>query len=102
MLRRLRAGGATPVGLVLALQRHFRTLLTAASGERGLARLRPPVWGQRRDALLRQLRGWRPERLEQACHLLLETDARLRSSGAPPEFAVLERTALRLAIMGRR
>ncbi len=106
LLRRLHAGGATPVGLLLALQRHFRALLLVGTGEggpqAGLARVRPPLWGHRRDVFVRQLRRWRVDRLEQACRLLFETDSRIRSSSAAPDHAMLERSALRLAMMARR
>ena len=106
LLRRLRAGGTTPVGLLLALQRHFRTLLLAAvhagGPDAGIARVRPPLWGKRRDAFVRQLRKWRSNRLEQACRLLFEADSRVRSSGAAPDFALVERCALRLAIIAQR
>ena len=105
LLRRLAAEGEQPVGLGLSLQRHFRQLLTAASApggpQSGLAALRPPVWGPRRDQMQGQLRRWTASRLEQACRILFETDARLRSGEAAPAMAVLERCALRLAIMGR-
>jgi len=106
LLRRLRAGGTSPVGLLLALQRHFRTLLLAAAQaggpDAGIARIRPPPWGKRRDAFVRQLRKWSRNRLEQACRLLFEADSRVRSSGAAPDFALVERCALRLAIIARR
>ena len=102
LLRRLQAGGATPVGILIQLQRHFRMLLQAASSEGGLARVRPPLWGARRDQVKVQLGKWSPARLEQANRLLFETDARLRSSDRAPDFALLERAALRLAIMAAR
>ncbi|MFK7941719.1 MAG: DNA polymerase III subunit delta [Paracoccaceae bacterium] len=105
LLRRLSAEGAAPVTVLIRLQQHFRQLLqagTAAGGSSaGLAALKPPVWGPRRDQMQGQLRNWTPSRLEQACRLLFETDGRLRSSQLAPDWAVLERMALRLAIMGR-
>ncbi|MEM1298936.1 MAG: DNA polymerase III subunit delta [Pseudomonadota bacterium] len=105
LLRRIAAEGSAPVGVLLAMQRHFRQLLQAGSApggpSAGLAALRPPVWGPRRDQMQGQLRRWTAARLEQACRLLLEVDAGLRSSQLAPDWAVLERVALRLAIMGR-
>jgi len=106
LLRRLKASGAAPVSVLLALQRHFRVLLRAASlpggGEAALNAMRPPLWGPRRRAVAAQLRSWTLPRLEQAARLIFEADGRLRSAARPPEWAVVERCALRLAIMGAR
>lgn len=102
LLRRLQAGGATPVGVLIQLQRHFRMLLQIASSESGLARVRPPLWGARREEVTAQLNKWTGPRLEQANRLLFDTDGRLRSSDRAPDFALLERAALRLAIMAAR
>lgn len=101
-LRRLAASGANAVGVAIALQRHFCALLTAAGSKDGIAALRPQPQGPRRDRIQRQLRLWSASRLEQANRLLFEVDARLRSSAPPPEFALLERAALRLAMLAPR
>ncbi|MEM1163898.1 MAG: DNA polymerase III subunit delta [Pseudomonadota bacterium] len=104
-LQKLKAGSASPVSILIGMSRHFRLLLrinTSAGGpEAGLSGIRPPLWGPRRDRISSQARRWSQDRLEQANQLLFETDARLRSVANAPEFAVLERTALRLALMGR-
>lgn len=103
MLRQLVAAGATPVGMVLALQRHFRQLLLAASAgsnpEAGLSRIKPPLWGARRDAARAQLARWPRHKLEMAARLLFNTDARIRSADHAPALALVERCALRLAMM---
>ena len=102
MLRRLRASGANAVSILLALGRHFRALLGVAVSDGGIATMRPPPYGPRRDRIGRQLRRWDVTRLEEANRLIFETDARLRSSSAPPEFPLLERVAMRIAIMGSK
>ena len=106
LMQRLSAGGAAPVSMLLALQRHFRQLLQAVSApggpDKGLASLRPPAWGPRRDAMSRQLRQWGQGRLEQANRVLFDTDRKVRSAGQTPDMALVERCALRLAIMGSR
>lgn len=105
LLRRMQASGATPVSTVLAMQRHFRLLLRAASagsGEAALGAIRPPLWGTRRAAVARQLRQWSLPRLEQAARLIFEADGKIRSAAKHPDWAVVERCALRLAIMGAR
>lgn len=105
LLRRIMASGVTAVGLVLALQRHFRQLLLAAGvdggPEAGLGRIRPPLWGARRDAMRAQLQRWRIERIEMAIRLLFDVDSRLRSEEQVPDLALVERCALRLALMAR-
>jgi DNA polymerase-3 subunit delta len=103
LLRRVTAAGTTPVSLLIALQRHFRQLLIAAStdggADAGLGRLRPPLWGARRDAMRAQLGAWRRDRLEAAARLLFEADGRIRSADRVPALALVERCALRLALM---
>ena len=101
-LRRLQASGTAPVAILIMLQQHFRALFLAESSGQGIAALRPQPQGPRRDSFLRQMRAWTGVRLEQANRLLFEVDAQVRSSAPVPEFAVLERAALRLAMMAAR
>lgn len=105
LMRRLEGQGVTPVALCIGAMRHFRSLHFAASdpsgAANGLARMRPPVFGPRRDRLLTQLQGWGLNRLEDALSLLVETDLTLRSSSRAPAMAVMERALIRLAMMRR-
>lgn len=106
VMKRLRAQGVQPVGLCMAASRHFRALYAAASDpggiSKGMASLRPPIFGPRRDRMQRQAQKWGAARLEDALTLITDTDLQLRSAGqtAPP-MAVLERTLIRLAMMPR-
>jgi DNA polymerase-3 subunit delta len=108
LIQRLAAQGVTPVRLSIAAGRHFRALYRAASDPegpgKGIARLRPPVWGPRRDRMERQARAWGAERLQAALEVLAETDRTLRSANqTAPQMALMERTLLRLAhLRGRR
>ena len=106
MLRRLQSQGTLPVSLCIGATRHFRTLHGAASDPggpgAGIGKLRPPVFGPRRDAILRQAQAWGVAKLEQALHLLTETDLALRSAAPAPQMAVMERALIRLSMMGRR
>jgi len=107
VMKRLRAQGVQPVGLCIAATRHFRTLYAAASDpggpSQGIARVRPPVFGPRRDRMQRQAQGWGAARLEQALSLLFETDLTLRSAGrSAPDMPLVERTLIRLAMLSRR
>lgn len=105
LLRRLEAQGTNATGLCIGATRHFRTLYTISADTggpaSGIGRLRPPVFGPRRDRLLRQAQNWRTDRLERALSLLAETDLQLRSAGrTAPAMALVERTLIRLAMMG--
>jgi len=107
VMKRLRAQGVQPVGLCMAASRHFRTLYAAASdpggAAQGIGRLRPPVFGPRRDRLMRQAQAWSAPRLEEAVTLITDCDLALRSAGqTAPAMALLERALIRLAMMPRR
>ncbi|WGH77363.1 DNA polymerase III subunit delta [Jannaschia ovalis] len=100
LMQRLGGQGVAAVQLVIFATRHFQQLHAAAVGG-GVGNLRPPVFGPRRDAMDRQVRGWGAAKLEQALALLMETDLTLRSSSRAPQMAVMERALIRLAMMAR-
>ena len=107
ILRRIYAQGTAPVGLCIGAARHFRALHTASCDPGGAAlgvgKLRPPVFGPRRDAMIRQAGAWGRDRIERALTLLLDTDLALRSAGqTAPQQALVERALIRLAMMARR
>ncbi|MEP2530284.1 DNA polymerase III subunit delta [Shimia sp.] len=107
VLRKLQAQGVNPVALLISATRHFRALYTAASdpggASAGIARMRPPIFGPRRDRMMRQASGWGAAKLEQALTGLTDTDLQLRSAGQrAPDMALVERLFLRLAMLGRR
>lgn len=105
-LQNLYAQGVTPVTLCIGATRHFRRLHTVASDPggpgSGVGKLRPPVFGPRRDKIARQASDWGRERLERALTTLTDTDLQMRSSNGAPQLALMERTLIRLAMMGRR
>ena len=104
LMRRLEAQGTNAVSLVIGATRHFRTLYAAAAhpggAAEGIARLRPPVFGPRRDRMLRQAQNWGAPKLETALTVLTDTDLQLRSAGqTAPGMAVAERALIRLAML---
>ena len=105
LLRRLYAQGTTPVTLCISAMRHFRALHAAASDPggpaSGIGRLRPPVFGPRRDAMVRQAQNWGRDKLERAVTLLIDTDLQLRSASTAPQQALVERALIRLSMMSR-
>ena len=103
LVRRLAAQGSGAVALTVAAGRHFRAIHAAAALPGGVAGLRPPVHGPRRDALARQARDWGAARAEEALGILTETDLALRSPGArAPDLALVERALIRVAMLARR
>lgn len=101
LLARLGAQGVGPVAVAIQALRHFRAVLAVASDpggvQAGLAALRPPVGGPRREALARAAGSWRRERIEEGLAALVELDLSLRSASPAPERALLERVLMRLA-----
>jgi DNA polymerase-3 subunit delta len=107
VMRKLQAQGVTAVSLCIGATRHFRTLYAAASDpggpSAGIGRVRPPVFGPRRDKMVRQAQNWGVNKLETALTLLTDTDLKLRSAGQnAPALAVMERALIRLAMLGQQ
>jgi len=103
MLNRLFGQGVNPTTLCIAVTRHFRNLHSAASHpsgpDIGLSRARPPVFGLRKERMVRQVRQWGGMRLEKALCVLIDTDLSLRSSSKAPTHAMLERAFIRISMM---
>lgn len=106
VLRNLYAQGVTPVTLCIGAMRHFRRLHVVASDPggpgAGIGKLRPPVFGPRRNKIERHANQWGRDRLERALTALTDVDLQLRSASSAPQGALLERTLIRLAMMARR
>jgi DNA polymerase-3 subunit delta len=106
LLRNLYAQGVAPVTLCIGAMRHFRLLHIVASDPggpaSGIGRLRPPVFGPRRDKIIRQASHWGRDRLERALTALTDVDLQLRSANTAPPHALMERTLIRLAMISQR
>ncbi|ROU02962.1 DNA polymerase III subunit delta [Histidinibacterium lentulum] len=104
ILRRLWAQGTTPVSLCIGATRYFRQLHLVAADpggpEAGIGRMRPPVFGPRRERIVRFARRWGMYRLEEALGILTETDLQLRSVSMAPQASVMERSLIRLTMLG--
>lgn len=102
LIARLSAAGTAPTRMLLAASAHFRNLLRLATAEggpeRALAQIRPPVWGPRRNEIVRQSRKWGAPRLESGLRLLFAAELGLRTPGQRPDRALVERTLIRLAM----
>ncbi len=105
-MHRLAAQGVNPTTLCIGATRHFKQLHAAATSDQGpeaaLTRARPPVFGPRRDRMIRQARTWGGPRLEAVLQVLTDTDLALRSSRPVPAMAMMERAFIRIAMMRPR
>ena len=107
IMGQLLSQGIKPVALSIGATRHFKLLFTIATDAGGLVsgatRLRPPVYGLRKDRLLKHANIWGVVKLKQAMEMLIDLDLKLRSGGQlSPSAALVERTMIRLAIMAQR
>jgi len=101
VMQRLSGQGVAAVTLCIGATRHFRTLHAASATPGG-----GNVWNavrnfKARERMQAQARAWPLHKLEIALSLLIETDLSLRSSTRAPAMAVMERTLIRLAMLGR-
>lgn len=106
-LQRVWAQGTDPVALAIGAIRHFRALHAVAAHpggvSRGMAALKPPVFGPRRDRMERQAARWGMARAEDALGILVDADLSLRSGGATvPPAALIERALFRVTFLIRR
>lgn len=105
-LYRASAAGASPIGLLRALQRSFSRLQMARrfmemgdSADAAMKKLRPPVFFGERRAFEQHLSIWSGAKLDQALRMLVDAELDAKKTGAP-QREIIERTALRLAVMG--
>ena len=104
IVSRLQSQGVLPVTLVIAATRHFKILFSVATNPKGpvagVATLRPPVYGPRKESLIKQAQKWGPEKIKGAIKIITATDLQLRSQNqVAPQMALVERLFIRLAMM---
>ena len=103
IINRLRSQGVLPVTLVIAIARHFKVLFSIATNPKGasagVAAVKPPVFGPRKEKLINQAQKWGPEKIKGAIKIITETDLQLRSPNQQaPQMALVERLFIRLAM----
>jgi DNA polymerase III subunit delta len=103
LLARLQSQGVAPVLLTIMALRHFRALHAIVSHPggvgAGIAAVRPPLFGPRRDKLAGQAGQWGLARVERALSEIIDADLTLRSASNAPEMPVVERCMIRLAML---
>lgn len=108
ILARMRAQGRSATSLAIGAARRLRVMhgVLADAEHHGadaaLKRVRPPVFGPRRDALARACRVWTSPAVEAGLKVLLETDDQLRRSAPGSGYATLERAFLKLSLTAAR
>ena len=107
IMGRLLSQGIQPVTICILATKHFKTLFKIAvhpDGPRsGIANLRPPVFGLRRDRLARHGKLWSVNKAKQAIKALTDLDLVLRSADqSAPASALAERAMIRLSMMAKR
>ncbi|MEO1137374.1 MAG: DNA polymerase III subunit delta [Pseudomonadota bacterium] len=107
-LHKAATAGASPIGVLRALQRKFSRLKFAQElidgGETTAAamkKLRPPVFFAEQRAFENRLYKWRGAKLERALRMLIDAELEAKTTGAP-QREIVERTALRLAVIAAR
>jgi DNA polymerase-3 subunit delta len=85
---RAMAEGLNPVSALRAAANHFKRLHQVADAgdvEQAAGRLRPPVFWKIKSRFVAQARAWRPGEIGRALELLLEAEARCKTTGVPTE-----------------
>ncbi len=107
-LHKAATAGASPIGLLRAIQRQFARLKSAndhmAAGDSAasaMKKLRPPVFFAEQRAFENRLYKWRGPKVDQALRMLVDAELEAKSTGAP-QREIVERTALRLSVMAKR
>ena len=104
IMGRLKSQGILPVTLIISATRHFKALFSIISNPGGVSAgataLRPPVYGPRKDALIKQAQKWGTTKIKIALKILTDTDLQLRSSNQQaPQIALTERVFIRIAML---
>jgi DNA polymerase-3 subunit delta len=107
LMARMKAQGQAPTSVAIGAARLFRQIHLVGSVGGGdvdsaIGALRPPVFGPRRAALVRQCRIWRRDSAEAVLRLLLETDGLLRGGSGAAGYAILERAFLKIAMTAQK
>ncbi len=108
-LSRLKPDASSNASLLIAMSWQAKRLYSMVSAvesgvprEKALAALRPPVFGDARARLSRQLGCWSVASLESALRLIHEAQLSSRSAGGAQPDAATSRTILRITMMAAR
>ena len=107
LMQRLKSQGMQPVTLCISAVRHFKILFSIASdpagASAGISKLRPPVFGPRRDRFQRSATRWSLSKSKMALQTLTDLDLQLRSANQhTPALELVERALIRLAMAAQK
>lgn len=106
LLNRLESQGQSPVSIARSLSWRLRQLhqvrMASGSPDAAISSLRPPVFGARKDLLIRAANMWPLRNVEGALQIALELDNSLRGSSGLSGFSLVERCLLKLALTAAR
>jgi DNA polymerase-3 subunit delta len=107
LMQRLKSQGMQPVTLCISAVRHFKILFSIASdpagASAGISKLRPPVFGPRRDRFQRSATRWSLSKSKMALQTLTDLDLQLRSANQhAPALELVERALIRLAMAAQK
>ena len=85
------------------VEQQNRVVLEKTEIQNGNSNQQPPIFGPRRNAILRQLQLWNSGNLKAALAYLVELDLNLRSVASNyPASAMTERLLIRVAMLAKR
>jgi DNA polymerase-3 subunit delta len=106
-LARAFQGGASPVSVLRAAQRHIQRLHLVAGKvaagtpmDAAIKGLRPPVFFKQADRFRAQARTWNPDRLATALDLLTEAELGAKTTGHPDRL-ICQRVLMQIAMAAR-
>ena len=103
LLLKIKTKGQNPTSTYIIINRYFINLhmlaIQPSNIEQTLSRIRPPVFGTRRSKLISNSRKWGVKRIESALALLHESGLALRSSKSIPQYAIIDRTLIKISMM---
>ncbi len=101
------AAGASPIGLLRALQRQVSRIKAAKAhmdagdnASAAMKKLRPPVFFGEQRAFEQRLGKWPSRRLDVAARMLIDAEFDAKTTAAP-QREIIERAALRVTMMAR-
>ena len=103
ILLMLNTKGQNPISTYISINQYFRNLhllaIQSSNIEIALSKMRPPVFGIKRNNLITYSEKWGIKRLEMALNLLHEVGLTLRSSKPLPQQEIVDRTFIKISMM---
>jgi DNA polymerase-3 subunit delta len=103
LLKKLNNSGLRPNQIISSISRHFSLLhrisIDIRNIETALNNTYPPLFGQRRTAVIQQSKIWNTPKLERALAIISEVEQKSRLSSKVTLLTLLERSLLRIGAL---